>query len=114
MVWIIIGIFLTLFIALAALVRSLRLENKQKFILVIFSLVSIVLPVVTLIIVLNPNSTKTLIRIFFYSGLGISIATLTVAVYLLQRLHNKIFTDKTKEHKESVAKILAKEKEENK
>ena len=45
-------------------------------------------------------------------GLGVGVITLSLAVYFLRKQYNKVFTDKTKEHHESVANILAKEKEE--
>ena len=114
MVWIILGIFLTEFVGLAALVRSLRLEGLQKTLLTVFSSISMALPVVTLIGVLSPELSKTFVRVFLYVGFGVSVVTLSVAVHLLRKKHNKIFTDKTKEHQESVARILAKEKEEEK
>jgi len=112
MVWLIIGIFLVMMIGLAALIRSLRLDGKIKLILSIFSLLSVALAIVALIGVINPDLNKTFVRIFFYSGLGLSLITLFLSVYLLRRKYNKVFTDKTKEHHESVARILAKEQEE--
>ena len=112
MVWLIIGIFLVLFIGLAALIRSLRLEGLKKTILSISSAVSIVLAILALIGTLVPELSKTFVKVFLFTGLGLSIATLILAVTFLRRFYNKVFTDKTKEHHESVAKILAKEKEE--
>ena len=111
MVWLIIGIFLVMMIGLAALVRSLRLDGKIKVILSICSGLSIALAIVALIGAINPDLSKTFIRVFFYTGLGVSIVTLCLAVYLLRKKYNKPFTDKTKEHQESVARILAKEQE---
>ena len=113
MVWIILGIFLTEFVGLAALVRSLRLEGLQKTLLTIFSAISMTLPVVTLVAALSPALSDTFMKVFFYVGLGVSIVTLAVAVHLLRKKHNKVFTDKTKEHHEHVAELLAKEQEES-
>ena len=114
MVLLIIGIFIVFFIGLAALVRSLRLEGFKKMLLTIFSCLTIVLDIVALVGTLVPELSITFVRVFFYTGLGVGIATLSVAVYLLKKFYNKPFTDKTKEHHESVARILAKEQEEQK
>ena len=112
MVWLIIGIFLVMMIGLAALVRSLRLDGALKIVLSIFSGASIVLAVVALVGAVNPDLSKTFVRIFFYTGLGVSIVTLCLAIHFLRKKHNKPFTDKTKEHQEHVAELLAKEQEE--
>ena len=111
MVWLILGIFLVMMIGLAALVRSLRLDGALKVVLSICSAISIALAVVALIGAISPNLTTTFVRVFFYVGLGLSILTLSFAIHFLRKKYNKVFTDKTKEHQESVAKILAKEKE---
>ena len=114
MVWLIIGIFLVIMIGLAALVRSLRLDKPLKAIFSIFSLLSIALAVVALIGTLNPTLGNSFVRVFLYSGMAIAILTLILAVHFLRVKHNRVFTDKAKEHHESVARILAKEKEQNK
>ena len=108
MVWLIIGIFLVMMIGLAALVRSLRLDGALKTLLSIFSVISIALAIVALVCAIT-NQTMTFIRIFFYIGLGISILSLILAIHFLRKKHNKVFTDKTKEHHENVARILAQE-----
>ena len=112
MVWLIIGIFLVMMIGLAALIRSLRLDGALKVVLAICSGASIALAIIALIGAINPDLSKTFVRVFFYTGLGVSIVTLSLAVYFLRKKYNKPFTDKTKEHHESVARILAKEQEE--
>ena len=55
---------------------------------------------------------KVFVRIFFYSGLGLGLITLSLVVYFIRKMHNKVFTDKTKEHRESVAKFLEEQKNE--
>ena len=108
MIWIIIGIFIVMMLGLASLVRSLRLDGALKIVLSIFSVLSIALVIFALIGVINHASFT---KVFFFIGLGVSIVTLLLAVHLLRKKHNKIFTDKTKEHHEHVAELLAKEKE---
>ena len=112
MVWLIIATFIDLFIGLAALVRSLRLEGAKKVVLTICSVATLVLTVVAFIGEVSPNFSTTFVKIFVYIGLGVGVITLSLAVYFLRKQYNKVFTDKTKEHRESVANILAKEKEE--
>ena len=111
MVWLIIATFIDLFIGLAALVRSLRLEGAKKIIFSVLSGITLVLTVIAFVGELSPSLSTTFVKVFVYSGLGLGIITLFLAVYFLRKLYNKVFTDKTKEHQESVANILAKEKE---
>lgn len=111
MVWLIIATFIDLFIGLAALVRSLRLEGAKKIIFSVLSGITLALTVIAFVGELSPSLSTTFVKVFVYSGLGLGIITLSLAVYFLRKLYNKVFTDKTKEHQESVANILAKEKE---
>ena len=113
MVWLIIGIIVLGFpVGMAALVRSLRLEGWKKLVLAIFSTLSMAALAVALIGTILPELDKTFVRIFFYSGLGVGLLTLAFSVHFLAKLHNKVFTDKTKEHHESVARILEEQKQE--
>lgn len=112
MVWLIIATFIDLFVGLAALVRSLRLEGAKKIVFTIFSSITLALAVVAFVGEISSNLSTTFVKIFVYTGLGVGIVTLSLAVYFLRKLYNKVFTDKTKEHRESVTNILAKEKEE--
>ena len=112
MIGLIVGIIVVgIPVGLAALVRSLRLEGWKRATLAIFSVVAIALCIVALIGTLLPELSKTFVRIFFYTGLGVGIVTLSFAVHLLRKKYNKVFTDKTKEHQESVARALQEQKE---
>lgn len=112
MVGLIIGILVfAIPIGLAALVRALRLEGAQRIVLAIFSVIAMALGVVALIGTISPDLSKTFVRIFFYTGLGVGIITLAFAVHFLRKRYNKVFTDKTKEHQQSVARALQEQKE---
>ena len=112
MVGLIIGIIVFgIPVGLAGLVRALRLEGWKKILLSIFSVIAMALCVVALIGTIVPELSKTFVRIFFYTGLGVGIITLSFAVHFLAKLHNKVFTDKTKEHQESVARALEEQKQ---
>ena len=114
MVGLIVGIIVVgIPVGLAALVRSIRLEGSKKLVLAILSAVSMVLCAIALIGTILPELDKTFVRIFFYSGLGVGIITLSFAVHFLRKMHNKVFTDKTKEHHEHVAELLEEQKQEN-
>ena len=111
MVWLIIGIIVFgIPVGLAGLVRALRLEGWKKIVLSIFSVIAMALCVVALVGTILALS-KTFIRIFFYSGLGVGVVTLAFAVHFLRKLHNKVFTDKAKEHHDSVARALEEQKQ---
>ena len=112
MVGLIIGILVFgIPIGLAALVRALRLDGWKKILLSILSVVAMSLCVVALVGVISPELSKTFVRIFFYTGLGVGIITLSFAIHFLRKKYNKVFTDKTKEHQESVARALQEQKE---
>ena len=112
MVGLIIGILVFgIPIGLAALVRALRLEGWKKITLSIFSILAMALCVVALIGTIAPDLSKTFVRVFFYTGLGVGIITLSFAVHFLRKKYNKVFTDKTKEHQESVARALQEQKQ---
>ena len=112
MVLLLIGIIvIAIPVGLASLVRSLRLEGSKKTILTILSSVSLGLNVAALVVLFIPALSESLSTIFFLSGLILGIFTLIFAVHCLRKLHNKVFTDKTKEHHESVARLLKEQKE---
>ena len=113
MVWLIIGIFLVMLISLAALVRSLRLEKNQKVIMASLSILAFGLAVFALIGAIIPELSDTFVRVVFFISLGTGILALALSVHLLRKLHNKVFIENAKDHHESVARILAKENENN-
>ena len=115
MVGLIIGILVFgIPVGLAALVRALRLDGWKKITFAILSVVAMSLCAVALVGTLAPELSKTFVRIFFYSGLGVGIITLLIAIHFLRKKYNKVFTDKTKEHQESVARALKEQEEQNK
>ena len=112
MVWLVIGIFIVMLISLAAIIRSLRLEKNQKVILVSLSVLTFGLSLLALIGVIVPGLSDTFVKVIFFVSLGIGIITLSLSVHCLRKLHNRIFIENAKDHHENVARILAKEKEE--
>ena len=98
-------------LGLAALVRSLRLDDWKKAVFGFLSVLTLFLFTTALVSALV-DLEKVFVRIFFYSGLGLGLITLSLVVYFIRKMHNKVFTDKTKEHRESVAKFLEEQKNE--
>ena len=111
MVWLIIGIFVVMLLAVAAFIRSMRLEKTQKVVLVSLSILTFGLAVFALIGVIVEFSVI-FIRAVFFASLGLGILTLSISIHMLRKLHNKVFIENAKDHHDSVARILAKEKEE--
>ena len=113
MVWLIIGIFLVMLIALAAFIRSLRLEKNQKVVLTSLSVLTFGLDIIASIGAMIPELSDTFVKAFFFTSLGLGVLALTLSIHCLRKLHNKVFIENAKEHHESVERILAKEKEEH-
>lgn len=99
-------------VAVAAFIRSMRLEKTQKVVLVSLSILTFGLAVFALVGAIVPELSDTYVKVFFFVSLGIGIFTLSLSVHCLRKLHNRIFIENAKDHHDSVARILAKEKEE--
>ena len=97
-------------LGIVAIVNSAKTKGVALAILLPLSIIALFVNIVGIFGGLGGNISSGTCSILFVSGLVVSIVTLSVAVHYRRKLNNKIFDDKKKEHEESVAQILAKEK----
>jgi len=106
MIFLIIGLFVAgIPIGICAIVKSSKVGGWRKGVLLPLSILSLVLYFVALGF-LDSNVTYLVITL---TGLAMGISTLSVSAHFVSKQTNKIYTDKTIEHQESVAEAIKKE-----
>lgn len=101
MIGLIIGFFFaTIPIGICAIVKSAKVKDWPKAVLLPLSILSLVLYFVAI-----PFMHQTAVSaLLILSSLALAISILSVSSHIYSKQTNKIYTDKTKEHQESVAK----------
>ena len=89
-------------LGIVAIVNSAKLKGTALAILLPLSIIALLMNIVGLGQAIANNVDIRIARIFFFSGLIMSIVTLSVAVHYRRKANNKIFDDKKKEHEKSV------------
>jgi len=103
--FIILGIILGIFVAnipvgICAIVKSAKVQGWRKSVLLPLSIFALVMYFVAFVVIYF----TVVYLVLIITGLAISIVTLCVSSHFVSKQTNKIYTEKTIEHKQSVAK----------
>lgn len=105
----ILGIILGIFVAnipvgICAIVKSAKVKGWRKAVLLPLSIFALVLYFIAFVVIYF----AVVFLVLIITGLAISIVTLSVSSHFVSKQTNKIYTEKTLEHKQSVAKNVEK------